>query len=258
MRPYTELRDLDEVVLEESYVLGIRAEPAALTLDVDFVLTPKHPEYVSPPPSETECFRRGTLRFAGVQRLTWAKQGTPPAVDASGEQDFGHIDSLEWEEGRFVLSGDWGRLDVEAEGVHVSLTSEEVSRLRDSEFGNDAERVMTIVESGRSQNVPNLRGWDVIAVGRRQAWLFVTFAAPSPKRQERTLWIDNPWRIDGDQPSGEPTLADLERLVALLVEAVEERARELSIRFDDGLLLTIATEPADPDSDGWWFGPAGQ
>jgi hypothetical protein len=124
MRPYTDLRDLGEIVLEESYVLGLKAEPGEITLEMDFVLTPKHPAYVTPPPSESECFRRGTLRFARVRRLTWVGQGAPPAVDASGEQDYGHVDSFEWEEAQFVICGDWGRLDVEADGVHVSLTGE--------------------------------------------------------------------------------------------------------------------------------------
>jgi hypothetical protein len=31
----------------------------------------QHPAYAPPPPSETECFRRGTLRFVGVERLVW-------------------------------------------------------------------------------------------------------------------------------------------------------------------------------------------
>jgi hypothetical protein len=35
-----------------------------------------------------------------------------------------------------------------------------------------------------------LNGSDVLAVGRRQAWLFVTFASPMAERYERTLWID--------------------------------------------------------------------
>ena len=55
MRPYTELPALDEIVLEESFVLGVTAEPGAVTFEMDFVLTPRHPDYVPPPPHETEC-----------------------------------------------------------------------------------------------------------------------------------------------------------------------------------------------------------
>ena len=100
VRRYTGLPGLAEIVLEESYVFGITAEPGSVTFDIDFVLTPSHSDYVAPPPSEVECFRRGTMRLSGVQRLTWDRQGAPPATDATGERDFGHIDSFEWEDDR--------------------------------------------------------------------------------------------------------------------------------------------------------------
>ena len=122
MRPYTDLRELAEIVLEESYVLGIKAEPGTMTLDMDFVLTPNHPSYSPPPSSEWACFRRGTLRLVGVRRLTWTDQGQPPALDASGERDWGHVDTFEWDEGRFVLAGDFGSLEAEAEKVEAALT----------------------------------------------------------------------------------------------------------------------------------------
>jgi hypothetical protein len=121
VRPYTDLPQLAEIVLEESYVLGIRAEPGAVSFDMDFALTARHPDYAAPPPSETECFRRGTLRLLGVRRLSWVDQGLPPAVDASGEKDWGHIDSFEWEDGRFVLAGGFGSLDADAEKAEAAL-----------------------------------------------------------------------------------------------------------------------------------------
>jgi hypothetical protein len=101
----------------------------------------------------------------------------------------------------------------------------------------------------------DLVGCDVLTVGRRQAWLFVTFASPTTERAERTLWIDNPWRIE---PGGsdQATLADLEALVTLYVEEVDLGTEELSIRFGDGRRLVVVTAPADRDSDGWWLTPA--
>jgi hypothetical protein len=122
VRPYTDLPGLAEIVLEESYVLDIKAEPGAVTFDMEFALTPQHPAYSPPPSSEIECFRRGTLRLVGVRRLTWTEQGRPPAVDASGEKDWGHVDSFDWDEGRFVLAGDFGSLDAGAERVEAALT----------------------------------------------------------------------------------------------------------------------------------------
>ena len=123
MRPYTELPGLGEVVLEESFVLGIRAEPGSVTFDLEFVLTPRHSDYVPPPSSERECFWSGTLRLTGVRRLTWDAQGAPPAIDAAGESDFGHIDAFEWEENTFLLEGDWGRLEAQADETEITLAA---------------------------------------------------------------------------------------------------------------------------------------
>jgi hypothetical protein len=106
-----------------------------------------------------------------------------------------------------------------------------------------------------TDQVAELVGCDVLTVGRRQAWLFVSFGAPTAERQERTLWIDNPWRIE---PGGSDhaTLADLEPLVTLYVEEVDLGTEELSIRFDNGRRLVVANAPADRDSDGWWLSHA--
>lgn len=98
-------------------------KPGELTFDVEFVLTKAHPAYAPPPPSERECFRRGTLRLVSVERLLWEGQGVRPAVDASGELDFSHIDSFEWEEGRYVLTGDWGSIEASAGAVELTLPS---------------------------------------------------------------------------------------------------------------------------------------
>jgi len=105
-----------------------------------------------------------------------------------------------------------------------------------------------------------LHGWDVLAVGRRQAWLFLTFGSPDTDRTERTIWIDTDFtvtdsnghsrrgRSDGD---GTP-LALLEPLATLYVEEVELGEDDLRLRFDDGSTLTVANRPNARDSQGWW------
>ena len=125
MNAYTDLPGLEEIVLEESYVLAVRAEPATVVFEVDFVLTQKHPEYVRPPATERECFHRGFLRFLKVESLVWGDQGLQPAVDASGELDYGHIDSLTTGQRTFWLEGDWGRMEVCAGMLELELTPSE-------------------------------------------------------------------------------------------------------------------------------------
>lgn len=123
MKAYTDLPGFEALVLEESYVLGIQAVPGSVTFEVDLVLTPQHTQYAPPPLTERECFRKGSVRFGGVQRLVWDRQGNPPATDATGEIDYGHINSLEWQEGTFRLEGDWGRMELSATHAEVIIAA---------------------------------------------------------------------------------------------------------------------------------------
>lgn len=121
LKPYTDLPGFEAVVLEESFVLGIQATPGAVIFDVDLVLTPDHPAYTPPPSNERECFHVGRVRFVEVRRVVWEEQGAAPATDASGEIDFGHIDSLVWDNNIFRLEGDWGRMEVSAARAEVEI-----------------------------------------------------------------------------------------------------------------------------------------
>lgn len=121
MRPYVEISQLREVLLEESYVLDIAATPGAVRFELDLVLTPDHAEYRPPAPGEQYCFRRGSLVFKGVTRLLWSNSGNPPAVDSSGEEDYGQIDSFEWDDSGALLEGGWGRMEIVSSIIEVAL-----------------------------------------------------------------------------------------------------------------------------------------
>lgn len=122
MRPYTEIPQLRDLLLEESYVLGITAVPGSVGFSLDMVLTPEHPDYRPPTAREQYCFRRGQLTFTGVSRLLWSSSGNPPAVDASGEEDFGQVDTFVWDEAGQVLEGSWGRMEILSSSIEVLLT----------------------------------------------------------------------------------------------------------------------------------------
>ncbi len=121
MRPYVEIPQLRDLVLEESYVLGVTATPGAVTIEVDLVLAPDHTEYRPPVPGEQYCFRRGSLLFKGVTRLLWSNSGSPPAIDSSGEEDHGQIDSFEWDDAGALLEGSWGRMQIVSSSIEVNL-----------------------------------------------------------------------------------------------------------------------------------------
>ena len=122
MTDYWSIPALENVYLEDSWVLSISAQPGSLVLAVDVVLREQHPVYRTPGAEEQYCYRRGILRFDGVTTLSWSEQGAPPAVDATGQPDFGSFDQFEVEGARYRLSGDFGLIALEADPPTLELT----------------------------------------------------------------------------------------------------------------------------------------
>jgi hypothetical protein len=121
VKPYTEIYGLENIVLEESYVMAIMAMPGELIFELDFVLATAHPLYKQPPVGVIGSFRRGKLCFQAVKSLQWSDQGAPPAEDATGKIDYGNIDSFEWRSGFYRLEGDWGFMEVAGSDVQVTI-----------------------------------------------------------------------------------------------------------------------------------------
>ncbi|PUB31810.1 hypothetical protein C8K30_101327 [Promicromonospora sp. AC04] len=124
MGNYTTIPGFESVYLEDSWVLGIRAEPEHVSFEMEVVLNPSHAAYTPPVPGEQYCYRRAVIRFDRVEALSWTGQGVVlPAVDATGVQDFGSIDRFEAGPGEYVLEGDFGRVGIKSSGPTLELLS---------------------------------------------------------------------------------------------------------------------------------------
>lgn len=121
MTDYRQVSRLAIYHLEESYVLGIQARPGFLAWEMDLALNVDHPLYRPPSPNERHCYRRGRLEFSQVVELHWVEQGTPPARDATGQLDYGSIDSLDVNGSLYAITGDFGRISVTASDLSIRL-----------------------------------------------------------------------------------------------------------------------------------------
>ena len=70
MQDYAELAGFSSYYLEDSWVLDIEAHPGTLIVRLESVLLPEHPAY-APPPTDAYCYRIGTIRFEGIEHLSW-------------------------------------------------------------------------------------------------------------------------------------------------------------------------------------------
>jgi hypothetical protein len=109
---YENFPGFEHVYLEDSYVLGIDTTLQTVTIDMDVVLIETHPLYKKPPLNEQYCYRKGQIIFPNCKEVKWIEKSMFPFTDATGEVDYGNIDSFVLIDGRYEIEGDWGRLDI--------------------------------------------------------------------------------------------------------------------------------------------------
>ncbi len=122
MNNYHEILGLDNLYLEDSFVLGIDESNEEVTFIMDFVLTEKHPKYSQPRPDENYCYRKGKIKFIKPKSIRWTSRNEISFVDKNNEIDFGNIDSFILDGDKLMLNGDWGELEISPENVVVEYS----------------------------------------------------------------------------------------------------------------------------------------
>ncbi|BEV10448.1 hypothetical protein ATDW_09440 [Asticcacaulis sp. DW145] len=115
MKPYFETCvALQDIYLEDSYVLGIAEQDPDLIFLLDAVLTESYPAYEPPPSESYNCFKRLALRFEAIADLDWRALRLRKAfsADADGEVDYGNIDTLLLTGNSAHIQGSWGEVEL--------------------------------------------------------------------------------------------------------------------------------------------------
>lgn len=85
---------LRDVYLEDSWVLALYPSEFEVTFRIEAVLTASHPGYHPPKPGEQHCYAAADLRVRGDLPIDYHLSGARPAVDLTGTQDLGNIDTF--------------------------------------------------------------------------------------------------------------------------------------------------------------------
>lgn len=109
---YYNLKGFENVYLEDSYVLDIESDEHSVRILLEAVLTEEHPQYTSPLPNEQYCYRKARIVFKDAEKVIWTRKNMRRYTDATGEVDYGNIDTFFSDEGRYHLAGAWGELDI--------------------------------------------------------------------------------------------------------------------------------------------------
>ncbi len=118
---YYELTGLEQIYLEDSYVLDIVISRESISFIVDAVLKKHHPEYQKPPPDKQYCYRLGEIKFPNPINIDWLERNNTPNVDIDGGLDFGNIDLFSKRGDTYDLVGGWGHVKISSRPVCFKL-----------------------------------------------------------------------------------------------------------------------------------------
>lgn len=124
---WTELREFRAVDLTESFVVAWGIDGQTLLIDLDLFLCPEHTFYEAPRPAEGACYRPALLEFPHCVTLSGDRIGNRPRSisHAAAQLTHGRINGFQVvDDGRYEMSGAFGRVDIHAERPILRLKRE--------------------------------------------------------------------------------------------------------------------------------------
>lgn len=118
---YFNIFGLQNIYLEDSFVLAINESSEEIIFLMEFVLTKEHPEYSIPSEGEQYCYRKGKLSFKCCKKIKWSEKSLNQFFDKNKEVDLGNIDSFSVDEDVNFLEGDWGEVEIISDYVTIEL-----------------------------------------------------------------------------------------------------------------------------------------
>jgi len=112
MNNYDVIKKLENIYLEDSYVLNIEETKNSIYFEMEFVLIENHPLYVLPLFNQKYCYKKGGLKFIKCREINWKIKNNIRFIDKNEDFDLGNIDSFSIVDDINVLSGDWGIVEI--------------------------------------------------------------------------------------------------------------------------------------------------
>ena len=124
---WRQLREFRGVDMEASFIVGWHYEAGLLSIDMDILLTPDHPFYEPPRPSQKGCIRAAVIEFP------YCRSVSRGGDEAGSLQDLAAVAALEhgavqsfcvYDDGVYEITGAFGQVVVEAERPVMRLTGQ--------------------------------------------------------------------------------------------------------------------------------------
>ena len=121
MKNYSEIPALENVYLEDSYVLEVCEGGDSFEFSLLLVLTEKHSSYTEPQSNEQYCYKKASLSFPNVESVEWIERKMQPIKDSDGSTDFGNVDFYTFDGRIHNLGGEWGEVKIVSDEPSLSF-----------------------------------------------------------------------------------------------------------------------------------------
>ncbi len=113
------------VMVQDCWVLGWRAENDSLIFDVEASLSVGHPHYEPPKSGEWACYKAAQIVFSGVREVSGLRPlpSVRATVGPDASVDYGSIDSISQESNGYLIVGEFGNVLVSASTVRLHLVA---------------------------------------------------------------------------------------------------------------------------------------
>ncbi|MDT0581713.1 hypothetical protein [Brumicola blandensis] len=108
------MNSMEGIDLQDSFVLDWSESNSELVFQIEASVWPGSKHYVEPKESEHTCYKKASIRFFDFDSISGLKSKSEvvQSSDASGELDYGNIDSFSATSRGFLLDGDFGNVLV--------------------------------------------------------------------------------------------------------------------------------------------------
>lgn len=121
MNNYYNIKCLNHIYLEDSFVISILESESELIFNMEFVLCESHELYLTPKVGERYCYKSGKLVFSICKGIRWLEKNIRTFISADGTLDYGNIDSFLYEDDLIFISGDWGEVELTSKMIKVEF-----------------------------------------------------------------------------------------------------------------------------------------
>jgi hypothetical protein len=115
--------EFNGVDLNDSFILSWYQDRDSLVIEIEASLWPESKYYSKPLEGEYTCYKKALVSFRNIQSIYGLKtlNEVKPIIEPDGSEDYGNIDTLEKENGQFLVSGEFGNVTIKGGEFEFSV-----------------------------------------------------------------------------------------------------------------------------------------